>query len=262
MAASSCAHRARSVELRALFALAALGIGACSDVMLARGLSEREARDLGAELNRRGVAATQRPDEGANDRYVIQVAESAVAQAWDAVHDQQARTHSPPPAAAALLSTREAELRAEEQRLESRISGAIEALPHVHSAAVLITLARTDNDLSDLRRTASSTAPRAVVSLVCDARSACPSTEHIRGLLSAAVPGLTPRNTRVLQELKAQTDKSCAELGHVGPLTVTRATLPTLKLWFAGSLIVHMLGSLALLLLLVQRTRRPAKHTR
>ncbi|HTU63703.1 MAG TPA: hypothetical protein VMF89_34805, partial [Polyangiales bacterium] len=72
---------------------------------------------------------------------------------------------------------------------------------------------------------------------------------------------LTPSNTRVLQELKAPAAKPCAELGHVGPLTVTRATLPTLKLWFALSLIVHMFGSIALLLL-VQRRRRSAKHDR
>jgi type III secretory pathway lipoprotein EscJ len=240
----------------------ALTFGACSDVTLARGLSEREAKDLGAELNRRGVAATQRSDDdGASDHFAIQVAESAVAQAWDAVRDQCSRTQAPPPAAAALLTTREAELRAEEQRLEARISGAIEALPHVHSAAVLITLARSDGSLNDLRRATASTAPRAVVSLVCDARKACPAADHIRGLLSAAVPGLSASNTRILQELKQATEKPCAELGHVGPLTVTRATLPTLKLWFAASLIMHMFGSLALLLL-VQRRRRTAKHGR
>ena len=221
---------------------------------LARGLSEREARDLGAELNRRGVAATQRSD-GASGRYAIQISESAVPQAWEAVRAQCTRAHAPPPAAAALLSTREAELRAEEQRLEARVAAAIEALPHVESAAVLITLARQDNNLSDLRRAPTGSAPRAVVSLVCDARGACPSADHLRALLSAAVPRLLANNIKILQELSATTEEPCAELGHVGPLTVTRKTLPTLKLWFAASLIVHMLGSLALLLM-VQRKRR------
>ena len=227
---------------------------------LARGLSEREAKDLSSELNRRGVAATQHSD-GARDRYAIKVSESAVAQAWDAVRAQRARAHAPPPAAAALLTTREAELRAEEQRLEARLGLAIEALPHVHSAAVLVTLARPDNNLSDLRRASPGSAARAVVSLVCDARNACPGADHIRALLSATLPGLAASNIRILQDVKAQTEKPCAELGHVGPLTVTRASLPTLKLWFAASLIVHMLGSLALLVL-VQKRRRPTKHNR
>jgi type III secretory pathway lipoprotein EscJ len=239
--------------------LAALAFCACSDVTLARGLSERDARDLGAELNRRGVAATQHSD-GASDRYAIQVSESAVAQAWEAVRAQCSRAQSLPPAASALLTTREAELRAEEQRLEARLSAAIEDLPHVHSAAVLITLPRQDNNLSELRR-ATPTAARAVVSLVCKGGAACPSAEHVRGLLSAALPALSSNNIRVLQETQAPTEEPCAELGHVGPLTVTRASLPTLKLWFAASLIVHMLGSLALLLV-VQRNRRSATRSK
>jgi len=238
----------------------ALALCACSDVTLARGLSEREAKDLSAELNRRGVASTQRAD-GASDRYAIQVTQSAVAEAWEAVRAECSRAHSPPPAAAALLSTREAELRAEEQRLEAQLGSAIEALPRVHSAAVLITLARRDNNLSDLRRAPTGNASRAVVSLVCEARGGCPSSEHVRGLISAAVPGLPSSSIRILQELKAHTDQACAELGHVGPLTVTRASLPTLKLWFAASLIVHMLGSVALLAM-VQRKRRCAKPGR
>lgn len=224
---------------------------------LARGLSERDAKELSAELNRHGVAATQSVD-GAS--YAIAVSESAVAQAWDAARSQCARSQSQPPAATALLTTREAELRAAEQRLEVRLAAAIEALPHVLSAAVLITLGRPDQQLSELRRVPSSTAPRAVVSLVCDAREACPGAERLQALLNAAVPGLTSSNIRVLQEVKAQAQRPCAELGHVGPLTVTRTSMPTLKLWFAASLVVHMLGSLALLLL-VQRKRRSSKQS-
>lgn len=225
---------------------------------LARGLSERQAKDLSAELNRRGVAATQRPD-GESDRYAIQVSESAVAQAWEAAQTQCSRTQSQPPAAAALLSTREAELRAEEQRLQAQLAAAIEQLPHVHSAAVLISLARPDHQLTDLRHTTTS-APRAVVSLVCETRGACPSEAHLHALLSATLPDLTADNIRILRERRAAPEQPCAELGHIGPLTVTRASLPTLKLWFGASLIVHMLGSLALLAF-VQRNRRPTKRS-
>lgn len=221
---------------------------------LAHGLSEREAKDLSVQLNRRGVAVTQSTD-GASDRFALQVAQSAVPQAWDAVHAQCSADRPPPAAAMALLSTREAELRAEEQRLEASVSRAIEALPHVHSAAVLITLARADSKLNDLLKPAANHGPRAVVSLVCAQRGGCPNTAQVTALLTAAVPGLTGAGTRILQQTQNEPAPSCAELGHVGPLTVTRESLPTLKLWFGVSLIVHMFGSLALLLL-VQRKRR------
>jgi type III secretory pathway lipoprotein EscJ len=227
-------------------------------VTLAHGLSEREAQDLSAALNRRGVAVTQDRD-GASDRYTIQVAQSAVALAWDAVHAQCSDQHTPPSAAAALLSTREAELRAQEHHLEANISRAIEALPHVHSAAVLITLARSDPKLTDLLRPPPSAAARAVVSLVCAEHRGCPQVNQLQALLSAAVPGLTNANIRILQQTQAQPEPACAKLGNVGPLTVTRASLPTLKLWLAASLVVHMLGSIALLLL-VQKRRRQQPH--
>ena len=222
---------------------------------LAHGLSDREAKDLSIALNRRGVAVTQSAD-GASDRYAIQVAQSAVPLAWDAARTQCSAKQTPPAAAAALLSTREAELRAEEHRLETSVRGAIEALPHVQSAAVMITLARTESKLSELLKPPPSAAARAVVSLVC-AKPGCPGAAQLAPLLSAAVPGLSAGNIRILQQTQTEPVESCAELGHVGPLTVTRESLPTLKLWFGVSLIVHMLGSVALLLV-VQRRRRAA----
>lgn len=222
---------------------------------LAHGLSDREAKDLSTELNRRGIAVTQSAD-GASDRYAIEVAQSAVPLAWDAARSQCAEKQPPPPAAAALLSTREAELRAEEHRLEAGVRTAIEALPHVHSAAVLITLARSESKLNELLKPPPGAAARAVISLVC-AKRGCPGAAQLTPLLSAAVPGLSSGNIRILQQTQAEPAQSCAQLGHVGPLTVTRESLPTLKLWFGVSLIVHMLGSVALLLV-VQRKRRAA----
>ncbi|HET8939144.1 MAG TPA: hypothetical protein VFN67_37120 [Polyangiales bacterium] len=220
---------------------------------LAHGLSEREAKDLSTELNRRGVAVTKSSD-GESDRYAIQVAQSAVPLAWDAARTQCSNKQQPPAAATALLATREAELRAQEHRLEASVQKALEALPHVQSAAVLITLARADSKLSDLLKPPPSAAARALVSLVC-AKPGCPAAPQLTPLLTAAVPGLSSGNIRVLTQTRAEPPESCAELGHVGPLTVTRESLPTLKLWFGVSLIVHMLGSVALLLL-VQRRRR------
>jgi type III secretory pathway lipoprotein EscJ len=239
---------------------ALLALCACSDVTLAHGLSEREAKDISAQLNRRGVAATQTAEPG-SDRFSIQVAQSAVPQAWDALGKRLSASQSQPAAATALLSTREAELRAEEQRLEQRLSQAIEALPNVHSAAVLLTLPRTENKLSDMQRAPAASAARAVVSLVCAASGACPNSQRLHPLLSAVVPSLTANNLRVLQQDEATDEQACSELAHIGPLTVTRASLPTLKLWLAVSLIVHMLGSLALLSA-VQRKRQQAKSTR
>ena len=217
---------------------------------LARGLSERDARDLGAELNRRGVAATRRA-EGAY--YAIQVSESAVADAWGAVHGERSQAATQPAASAPLLTTREAELRAEESRLDARLGAAIARLPHVRSATVLTTLPRPDASLSDLRASPASGSPRVLVALSCDGRGACPTQAQLHTLLVAALPDLPRDHLRLVQQIETDAEAPCAELGHVGPLTVTRTSLPTLKLWFAASLVVHMLGSLALLLMVRRR---------
>jgi type III secretory pathway lipoprotein EscJ len=238
--------------------LGMLAGAACNDVTLARGLSDRDATELSAELNRRGIAVTQHED-GENDRYALRVAESAVPAAWEA-HTPQCRAEQAP-ASSALLAMREVALREREHDLEARLQAAIHQLPNVRSATVLITLARPDTQLADLLHPTTVAAPRALVSLVCGRAGACQSQEQLQPLLMAAIPGLNAKNIRVLTQIENVPEVACAELGHIGPLTVTRASLPTLKLWFAASLVLHMLGALALLFL-AQRKRRQVSDRR
>ena len=189
------------------------------------------------------------------DRYAVTIAESAVPAAWEAHTPQCRSADAEQPASTALLATRAAELREREHDLEARLSAAIHKLPNVRSATVLLTLARSDRRLDDLLHPAPSSPPRVLVSLVCSAKAVCPNADQLLPLLSAAVPGIAASHVRVLTQLDSEAEPDCAELAHIGPLTVTRASLPMLKIWLAASLVLHMLGSVALVML-VQRKRR------
>lgn len=224
---------------------------------LARGLSEADAQEISAELNRRGVAVSRRP-EGTSGRYTLQISQSAVPLAWQAL-DERRRAPAAPSAqrsASPLVPTREAERRAREHAASAQLSHALEGLPGVHSAQVVLALPRAQNQLDDLLEPASAPPAQALVSLSHDAAATPPSEASVRALVKAVAPGISDAAIRVDTQARAATPVVCAELSQLGPLTVTSASVHTLKLWIVISLGVHMLCSLALLFML-QRRRRP-----
>jgi hypothetical protein len=102
-------------------------------------------------------------------------------------------------------------------------------------------------------------APSAGV-LLLRASDAAGVAEPVRALMIAAVPGLTPQAVAVIETVKAHPGVRCAQLARVGPVGVTRASVPTLKVWFGVSLAVHMLLASALLFVLTRKRRNPREQ--
>jgi type III secretory pathway lipoprotein EscJ len=212
---------------------------AACDVTIAHGLSDAEARALSATLNREGIAVSSERQGYGEPRYQLAITPSAVPRAVAAL--RAADLPAPPE---------------RERALQKRVSEALSQLPGVRRAAVQISLTSATPSLSELLGTAG-TPPRATLTLVRDARTPLDAAQA-RQLAASLVPDLEPERVELHEQSESALERPCAELSHLGEVTVTSATLATLKLWLAGSLIVHMATAVALLVLLQRRRAREA----
>lgn len=225
------------------------------DVTLARGLRAEEAEALSSELNQHGVAVTRSEDE-LPARYRVDVAAGSVETALAALAAPgpwRSAVETPPPSGP-LVPSRQSELQrlAREQAFE--LARSLELLPGVRRARVHLSLPLPSSSLIDPQAAPDGPTPSAAVLLLLDARSP-QLLEKVRALLSGAVPGLSDAGIRIVETLRARPAQSCAELLRIGPVSVTRASAGSLKLWLGGALAADMLLAAALLFVL-NRSRR------
>ncbi|MET0390380.1 MAG: hypothetical protein ABW321_30690 [Polyangiales bacterium] len=217
---------------------------------IARGLSRGEAQHLSAVLNRHGVASSVVADGVSEHGFQLEIAESAVAGAIEALRELPAET--PGPAACepspALLPTPQAERALREHTLNARLQTALERAPGVERATVRVSLPAPESALDDLLEPTEA-APSVSVTVV-RAPGETLDVTPLRALVAAAVPGVTAAGVELLEQASVVHDTPCAALSHVGPVTVTADSLGTLKRWLAASLLLHALCGLALLALL------------
>jgi len=244
-----------------LLALGWLCLCAGCDVTLARGLSEAEARGLSAALNREGIAVSTEREGYAEPQFEVSVTPSAVPRAVAALR-AVAPAHTSAERDLPLLPTRSAEREAHERALQKRVSDALLELPGVRRAAVQVHLADSASGLLELLRPGQAAAATASIAVVRDARSPL-DLDHVRQLVARMVPGLSTDAVQLSDQPEAGGCGPCAELSHVGEVTVTSTSMGTLKLWLGASLLAHMLSAIALLFVLQRRrTRAGASSTR
>lgn len=249
-----------------LLACAALPCLGC-DVTIARGLSQHEAKAIGAALNQRGIAVNTTSDPSSESSFRLAIADNAVAQAVEALREHDApatQTEATSEAVMPLIPTRTAERRAREAELARQLERALERMPGISRATVQLSLGAEASSLRVLGRPAEArnelaTPPSASVALVHT--QAALDLQPIRSWLAASVPGLTPARIAILEQQQPAPDATCAELSHIGDVTVTTASLTTLKLWLCTSLGVHILCALALLFVLHRRSSRSGRST-
>jgi len=127
----------------------------------------------------------------------------------------------------------------------------------VHDARVHLDVPTTD-PLAAALNTAPEKTPRATASVLIRHRSANPpiQADEVRKLVSGAISGLAPESVAVVMvQVPQMTLTGDRELAHLGPIAVTRGSLPTLRAILAIALVlVAALG--ASLLALALRVRR------
>jgi len=241
-----------------LVLLALLACAAC-DVTIATGLSDAEARELSAALNREGIAVTTEREGYTEPRYQLSIAPGAVPRAVTALRAGPAAMRDAAEPAMPLLPTRSAERAADARARAQQLTRALEQLPGVRKAAVQVQLQEGAPGLRDLLRPSAGASASAHIALVraADARL---DADHVRALAASLVPGLAPSAVQLNEQPEAVGCAPCAELSHLGDVTLTRASLGTLKLWLGASLLAHMLTASTLLVLLHRRRSRAASE--
>ena len=193
----------------------------------------------------------------ADAHFQVAVTPSAVPRAVAALR-AAAPTQSPAPKRELpLVPTRSQERASEELALQERLQRALLELPGVRHAAVQVHLGEATTSLSELLHPGQPPAATASIALTRDARSPL-DREHVRQLALRSVPGLSANALQLSDQAEAGSCTPCAELSHLGEVTLTSTSLSTLKLWLGASLLAHMLSAIALLILLQRRRARAA----
>jgi type III secretory pathway lipoprotein EscJ len=230
----------------------AFGLGAC-DVTIALDLPRAEAELWKEALNRRGIAVSVLPSSGGEPDHVeLSIADTAVARAVQVLRERTIPKAEAEEPALALIPTRQAQQKARERAISTQIARALEQKPGVVRADVSVQLSPPEESLGGLLQAKS--APSALV-LIVRAPDAALDEQQLQALVELSVPGLERSKIVWSEHIADRPNTNCAELSHVGALTVTSASASTLKRWFGASLCVHMLMAAALLYVLHRKDK-------
>jgi type III secretion protein J len=231
--------------------------GACSTNIL-HGIDERSANEATAALERAGIGAEKRPDEGASAgsgaTYTIRVAHADGTRAVDLLralglpHDRRrgfAETYGQP----SLIPTPSEERARYIDALAGEIERTLESADGVVSARVHLVLEESDPLAADAKPR---NPARAAVLLKARPGTAPLNESDVQKLVAGSVAGLQPTAVSVVVTAAADpTAVSAASLTALGPLRITPGTRPLLL----GALVagLALLALLAALLLMTAR---------
>jgi len=241
-------------------------------VTLARGLDAAAAERMSAELNQHGIATSKSSDGSAGARYQIVIGPDAVEAALEALtasHTTLGSSDEPALDDGPLIESPSAQQQRMGRLLALDLARSIELLPGVLRARVHLTLPSTDTSLADLSAADAINAPSAAVLLLRaasaheahglhDVHGADTVVESIRGLVTGAVPKMTPQAVSIVETVEPDSQVACPRLARIGPIGVAQASARTLKLWLGVGLSVHMLLA-AIVLGVLTRQRRSAR---
>jgi type III secretory pathway lipoprotein EscJ len=238
----------RSVKLWGWIVL----LGAGCDVVLARGLADDRARELVAELDQHGIPV-RAIRESATHSMRLETGRDSVAEAVTLLgRAQHERAAARGAEAASEQPTRWVETRSEQRQREATglaraLESSLQRLPEVVEARVHISL---PSGLGMLPETETQPAASVLLLLASDNGSQRAAAQE---LVAGAVGALAPEAVRVVEALRPRAVGRPAQLAHVGPIAVARASASALRLLLAASLVLHIVLASALLWPLARR---------
>jgi type III secretion protein J len=235
--------------LTAFGALFALG---CA-VPVAAALDEPDANRVVVALDQAGIDATKEADPQAEGKFKVMVPRDDAARALATMRDEELPRAKPRglldaadrgqlvPSQAAEHAQLVAGLAGELERTLAGVDGVLAARVHLNLPA------------RDALRDAPH--PKASASVLVEHRGATPplAPESIQRLVAGGAPGLTPNDVAVVFTSRTSRPAAArADLAHVGPITVAKSSVLTLKGALAA-LVVLVLGFAAATLALYAR---------
>lgn len=234
---------------------AMLALTGCA-VPVATGLDEGDANRVVVALDQAGIDAAKEVDPTNEGRFRVTVPRDDAARALATMNDEQL----PRAKARGLLDAADRgqlvpSQAAEHAQLVVGLSGELErslsSIDGVLGARVHLNLPARDG-LRD------GPPPKATASVLLEHRGTTPplTVESIQRLVAGGAPGLLPADVAVVLVSKgARPAAARPDLAHVGPITVARGSMTTLKIALAG-LVVLVLALAATILGLYSRLAR------
>lgn len=237
-------------------AVLALALVGCSREVAA-GLDEADANRGVVALARANVDAEKMADPAAEGRFKLIVGRDEATVAISVLASEEIpRPRSAVVTAPGLIPSPEADRAARIAAMASQIERSLGSIDGVHDARVHLDVPQTDPLVAALA--ADGKTPRATASVLIRHRSANPPilADDVRRLVAGAVSGLAPESIAVVMvQVPQMTLTGDRELAHLGPIAVTRGSLPTLR-WVLGVALLGLFGLAAALLALAVRVRR------
>lgn len=250
---------AASLLLRATLIVAAVGLSGCA-VPVAAALDEPDANRVVVALDQAGIDAVKEPDTQAEGKFRVMVPRDDAARALVTMRDEEL----PRPKSRGLLDAADRgqlvpSQAAEHAQLVAGLAGELErTLGNVDG----VLAARVHLNLPARDALRDGPQPKATASVLVEHRGSTPplAPESIQRLVAGGAPNLAPVDVAVVFVPRAMRPSAGrTDLAHVGPITVARSSVLTLKGALAG-LVVLVLGFAAATLALYTRLSKTTRE--
>jgi type III secretion protein J len=222
---------------------------------VAAGLDEADANRGVVALARANVDAEKMSDPTSEGHFKLVVGRDEATVAISVLASEEIpRPKSSAMTPAGIIPSPEADRAARIAAMASQIERSLGSIDGVHDARVHLDVPQTDPLVAAL----DGKSLKATASVLIRHRSANPpiQADDVRKLVAGAVSGLTAESIAVVMvQVPQMTLTGDRELAHLGPIAVTRGSLPTLR-WVLGLALVGLFGLGAALLALSVRVRR------
>jgi type III secretion protein J len=245
------------MRLLPLGVYALLLLAGCS-VPVAAALDEGDANKVVVALDQAGIDAAKEADPTSEGKFRVNVARDDVGRALSTMRDEEL----PRPRARGLLDAADRGQLVPSQAAEHAqlVSGLAGDLERTLGTIDGVLAARVHLNVTAREPFRDGPAARATASVLVEHRGSTPplAPESIQRLVAGGAPGVLPADVAVVFVPRPARGGGRTDLAHVGPITVARGSIVTLKIAFAA-LVVLVLSLAAATLALwakVARIRR------
>lgn len=207
-------------------------------VPVAAALDESDANRVVIALDGSGIDATKEIDPASEGKFRVSVARDDVGRALAAMRDEEL----PRPKPHGVLDTADRGQLVPSQAAEhaALVAGLAGELEKTLGSIDGVLAARVHLNLPAREPFRDGLAPKATASVLIEHRGTTPPLppESIQRLVAGGAAGVSASDVTVVFVPRAQRTGGRADLSHVGPITVTRGSMNTLKLAFVGLMVV------------------------
>lgn len=249
----------RAFSLRSVLSFALVLVLSGCTVPVAAALDEVDANRVVVALDQSGIDAAKEADPSAEGKFRVTVARDDVGRALATMREEEL----PRPKSRGVLDAADRGQLVPSQAAEHAqlVAGLAGELEKTLGGIDGVLAARVHLNLPPREPLRDGPPPKASASVLVEHRGTTPplAPESIQRLVAGGAPGVAPADVAVVfvpRTARASTGRT--DLAHVGPITVARGSMNTLKVAFAG-LAVVVLGLAAATLALwakVARMRR------